>query len=76
MNKLDILEGTLFAAFVATTDVFVAINIGWAFFTTFWNSLASIVPIVSIMTLVTFLAFALLEDHLRGRRYGADGFQS
>jgi hypothetical protein len=76
MMKSDILERGLFVVFVAATDAFVAINLGWVFLRTFWNSvLPSIFPIVSLLTLVSFLAFALLEDHLRGRRYGGDGLQ-
>jgi len=76
MTKLDILERALFAIFVVAADAFVVVNFGWAFLIASWNStFARIVPIVSLMTLVSFLAFALLEDHLRIRRYGIDGFQ-
>jgi len=76
MTKLDILERVLFVQFVVAANAFVAINVGWAFLVTSWNSIfASTIPIVSLVTLVSFLAFALLEDHLGSRRYGADGFQ-
>ena len=77
MTKLGILEMGLFVMFVAATDAFVVMNFGWAFLMKSWTStFASIVPIVSLMMLVSFLAFALLEDRLRIRRYGAQGFQS
>ena len=76
MTKLDILERGLFAIFVVAADAFVVINIGWAFLIASWNStFASIVPIVSLMTLASFLAFAFLEDHLRIRKYGVEAFQ-
>lgn len=76
MTKTVILERGLFAIFVVAANAFVVINFGWAFLMTSWNStFASIVPIVSLMTLVSFLAFALLEDHLRIKRYGVEGFQ-
>jgi hypothetical protein len=76
-TKLDVLERMLFVVFVVATNAFVVINAGWAFLMMFWNSIfASIVPIISLVTLVSFLTFALLEDHLRSRRYGTDGFRS
>jgi len=76
MAKLDILERGLFAIFVVAANAFVVINIGWAFLMTSWDStFGRIVPVVSLMTLVSFLAFALLEDHLRIRRYEVEEFQ-
>ena len=76
MTKLSILERGLFAIFVVTANAFVVMNFGWVFLMASWNStFASVVPIVSLMTLVSFLAFALLEDHLRIRRYGVQRFQ-
>ena len=76
MTKLNILERSLFVVFVTATNAMVVMNLGWVFLMTFWNSvLVSIVPIVSVVTLVSFLAFALLEDHLRSMRCRADGFQ-
>jgi hypothetical protein len=76
MTKLDMVERVLFVVFVAAANALVAVNLGWAFFTTFWNSSSGIVPIVSLVTLVSFLSFALLEDHLRTRRYGVDGLRT
>jgi len=74
MTKIDILERALFVVFVVATNAFVAINLGWAFLVTSWNSIfASIVPALSLVTLVSFLTFALLEDHLSSRRYGGTG---
>ena len=76
MTKLDMLERALFVAFVVATNALVALNLGWVLLTTLWNSILSgVVPIVSVATLVTFLAFAVLEDHLRSIRCRADGFQ-
>jgi len=77
MTKLDILERVLFAVFVVAANAFVAINLGWALLMASWNSIfANIVPAVSLVTLASFLTFALLEDHLRSRRYFGDGFQA
>jgi hypothetical protein len=76
MTRPNTLERVLFVVFVIAADAFIVINIVWVFLVMPWNSIfASIVPIVSMVTLVSFLAFALLEDHLRSRKYGADGFQ-
>ena len=72
MTNLAILERVSFAIFVAATDTFVAINMGWAFLTGFWSSLASVIPFVSLLTLSSFLAFATLEDYLRSKRYAAE----
>jgi len=75
MTKLDIIERTLFIVFVVSANAFVAMNFGWAILMTSWNSIfASIVPAISLVTLVSFLTFALLEDHMRSRRYYSDGF--
>ena len=72
--KLDMLERSLFMAFVVTTNTFVAINMGWVFFMASWtNVLSGLVPVLSLATLASFLAFALLEDYLRYRRHDADG---
>ena len=72
MTRLDVLERVLFVVFVVVADALVAINIGWVFLMTSWNSIfLGIVPVLGIATLVSFLAFVLLEDHLRSRRYGA-----
>ena len=74
MTKLDVLERVLFIVFVVATNALIAINIGWVLPVTFWDSvLLGIVPILSFATLVSFLAFVLLEDHLRIRRYRVDG---
>ena len=73
-TKMCMLERSLFAVFVVATNALVVGNLGWAFFTTLWTSFTSIIPFLSLLSLASFLAFALLEDHLRGRRYGADGF--
>jgi len=51
----------------------VAINLGWALLLKFWNFLGSTIPVVSVVTLASFLSFALLEDHLGSRRSEADG---
>jgi len=76
MTKLNILERSLFVVFVTATNAMVVMNLGWVFLMKFWNSvLVSIVPIVSVVTLVSFLAFALLEDHLRSTRCRADRLQ-
>jgi hypothetical protein len=75
MAKQDMLEGALFMVFVVATDVLVAVNIGWAFLTP-WNSiLLAIVPILSLATVVSFLAFVFLEDYLRSRGWVANGFR-
>ena len=77
LTKLGILERGLFAIFVVATDSFVVMNFGWALLVKSWNStFASIVPTVSLIMLVSFLAYALLEDHLRIRRYGIEVFQT
>lgn len=73
MAKVDIAERALFVVFVAAANALVAVNLGWAFLRTLWNSSSGIVPVVSLVTLASFLSFALLEDHLGTRRYGADG---
>ena len=71
--KLNMLERSLFMAFVVTTNTLVAINMGWVFFVASWtNVLSGLVPVLSLATLASFLAFALLEDHLRSRRHDAD----
>jgi len=75
MTVLEMVERILFAVFVAATNALVAVNLGWAYLTTLWNSSLGIVPIVSLVTLGSFLAFALLEDLLRTRKYGVDGLQ-
>jgi len=76
MAKLDVLEKVLFMLFVLATDALVAINVGWAFLAASWNSVfLGIVPFLSLATLTSFLAFVFLEDYLRNRRYGAEGFQ-
>jgi len=76
MNKQGMLEGVLFTVFVATTDAFVAVNAGWAFLSTPWNSLLhGSVPILDATTLVILLAFVFLEDYLGSRRYGAGGIR-
>jgi uncharacterized RDD family membrane protein YckC len=75
MTRVDVLERALFVAFVVATNALVVISLGWVLLSTSWNSVFSgVVPFLSLATLVSFLAFAFLEDHLRGRRYGADGF--
>jgi hypothetical protein len=58
MTKLGTLEMVSFILFVVATDAFAL----------------GVAPILGFATLVSFLAFVLLEDHLRSRRYGADGF--
>ena len=74
MTKLDMLERSLFMAFVVSTNTFVAINMGWVFFMASWTSILSgLVPVLSLATLATFLAFALLEDYLTARRFDANG---
>ena len=77
MAKLDILERGLFIVFVIATNGFVMLNLGWVFLMKYWGpTLAGIIPAVSLAALVSFLSFALLEDHLRGRMHeGADRFQ-
>ena len=76
MAKLSILEGVLFGVFVVATNALVLMNIGWVFLMAFWNSVpAGIIPIASLVTLVSFLAFALLEDHLGCIRRREDGLQ-
>jgi len=76
MAKLDKLEKVLFMLFVVTTNALVAVNMGWTFLVTSWNSVfLAIVPFLSLATLTSFLAFVFLEDYLRNRRYGAEGFQ-
>jgi len=59
MSKLDTLETVLFAVLVVAADAF---SLG-------------LVPILGPATLCSLLAFVLLEDRLRNRRYGANGFQ-
>jgi len=74
MAKLDKLEKVLFTLFVVTTNALVAVNMGWTFLVTSWNSIfLRIVPVLSLATLTSFLAFVLLEDYLGSRRYVADG---
>jgi len=76
MTKLNMLEGVLFGVFVVTTNALVVMNTGWVFLVALWNSVfVGIIPIVSVVTIVSFLAFALLEDHLGGIRRRLDGFQ-
>lgn len=58
MSKLDTIETVLFGVFVVAADAFAL----------------GIVPILGLATLGSLLAFVLLEDRLRSRRYGADGF--
>lgn len=53
MTNLDKLERVLFMVFVVASDAF----------------FLGIVPILSFATLVSFLAFVLLVDHLRSKRY-------
>ena len=69
MTRMDtLLERFLFVAFIVTTDSFVAMNMAWVFLAASWGSvLSGLVPILSLATLASFLAFALLEDHLRTR---------
>jgi hypothetical protein len=52
------LEEVLFVAFVLAADAF---SLG-------------IVPVLGPATLVSFLAFVFLEEHLRRNRYRANGF--
>jgi len=59
MSRLDTLETALFAVFVVAADAF---SLG-------------LVPVLGLATLGSLLAFVLLEDRLRNRRYGANGFQ-
>jgi hypothetical protein len=74
--KLDVLERVLFLVFVAATNAFVAVNMGWVFLTASWSSILSgIVSFLSLATLGSFLAFAVLEDHLGSRRHEVDGYQ-
>ena len=74
MAKTDLLERILFVAFVVTTNAFVAMNMGWVFLATRWSSvLSALAPALSLAALTSFLAFVLLEDHLRARRYAAVG---
>jgi hypothetical protein len=68
-------ERVLFVVFVAAANALVVVNLGWAFLGTLWNSSVGIVPVVSLVTLASFLSFALLEDQLGTRRYGTDGLQ-
>ena len=76
MTKLNMLEGVLFGVFVVTTNALVVMNTGWVFLVALWNSVfVGIIPIVSMVTIVSFLAFALLEDHLGGIRRRLDGVQ-
>jgi hypothetical protein len=76
MTGLGILERVLFTVFVVATDALVAINIGWVLLTTSWSSIfLGIVPILSFVTLASFLAFVLLEDHLGSRTFGANRFR-
>lgn len=75
MTKLDKLQRALFVVFVVAANALVAINMGWAILVASWNSVLNIVPILSLATLVSFLAFVLIEDHFGSRRYGADGFR-
>jgi len=76
MAKLDVLEKVLFMLFVVATNALVAINVGWAFLVTSWNSVfLAIVPFLSLATLTSFLAFVFLEDYLGNRRYRSEGFQ-
>ena len=58
MSKLSTLETVLFAAFVVAADAF---SLG-------------VVPVLGLATLVSLLAFVLLEDHL-SRRWGANKFR-
>jgi len=75
MTRVDLAERVLFTAFVVAADSLVAANIVWAFMLNSWNSLfLDIVPVLSLATLVSFLAFVLLEDYLRSGRHGLDGF--
>ena len=69
MAKQGSLEGALFMVFVVASDTLVAINAGWALLATPWSSiLLGVVPILSFVTLLSYLAFVFLEDFLRSRR--------
>jgi len=59
MSRLDTLETALFAVFVVAADAF---SLG-------------LVPVLGLATLASLLAFVLLEDHFRNRRYGAKLFR-
>jgi len=59
----DALEKVLFAVFVVAADGLVAINMGGVLFAGSWDSLLVVLPILSLATLVSFLAFVLLEDY-------------
>jgi len=59
MSKFDTLETVLFAVFVVAADAF---SLG-------------LVPVLGLATLGSLLAFVLLEDHVKSRRYGAKPFQ-
>jgi hypothetical protein len=75
VDKFGALETALFVTFVACTNAFVAINVGWAILTTSWATvLGRVVPAVSLAALASFLAFVLLEDYL-GRRGRSDLLQ-
>jgi len=77
MTKLDMLERVFFLVFVTAANALVVMNMGWALLATSWNSvLLGVAPFLGLATLASFLSFVLLEDYLRTRRYGADGFQS
>jgi hypothetical protein len=68
--RVETLERVLFITFVVAANAFVAINLGWALLTTSWNSIfADVIPVLGLVTLASYLAFALLEDHLGARRY-------
>jgi hypothetical protein len=67
MRRPSYLERTLFIAFVMTVDALVALNVGWALFSAWSFLFLPILPILGISALVSFLAFVLLEDHLRSR---------
>ena len=69
MTELDKLEKVLFAVFVVVANVFVVISTGWAFLTGFWSFLASAIPFLSLVTLSSFLAFAILEDYVSSKRH-------
>ena len=77
MTKLDMLERVFFLVFVTAANALVVMNMGWALLATSWNSvLLGVAPFLGLATLASFLSFVLLEDYLRTRRYGTDGFQS
>ena len=59
------MERVVFILFVVFTDTLFALNTGWVFLVTFSKAIIDeIVPIFGAVTMASYLAFILVEEHL------------